>query len=256
MVRSRIAHSPGAAFGSRTCWLLAAVLVVLGLCSSQARAQQFNADNWWVLPYTTGMGVATLGEHYSTMYLGYGFLDGWELDIGIFLYEADEGNTTAHYSTTVYLKRLIVQDEALTKGAAVMAGIGQAPGYQESGQLIGEFKSYWVSVPVTLSFFDNTLSWDLMPGGTWNTNYGSQEEHAAAFTWSSRLAIYKVVPQSAIVLEVFGAEGEAEAAVQYKAGVRWESKYVVAALTYGDGLEGNEGGGLELGFMFLTPPFK
>ena len=38
--------------------------------------------------------------------------------------------------------------------------------------------------------------------------------------------------------------------------VRWESKYAVVALTYGDGLEGNEGAGVELGFMFLTVPYK
>jgi hypothetical protein len=256
MLRCTVVGSPGASSGSATRWLLAAALAVLVLCSSQAGAQQFNSDNWWVLPYATGVGVITGGEHYSTMYLGYGFLDGWEFDIGVFLYQEDEKNTTSHYSTTVYLKRLIVQNDALTKGAAVMAGIGQGPGYLESGELLGEFKNYWVSVPMTFPFFDNTLSWDLMPGGTWNIDYGPEEEHAAAFTWSSRLAIYRIVPQSALVLEVFGAEGNAEAAAQYKAGVRWESKYVIAALTYGDGLEGNEGGGLEIGFMFLTPPYK
>jgi hypothetical protein len=37
--------------------------------------------------------------------------------------------------------------------------------------------------------------------------------------------------------------------------VRWESKYVIAALTYGDGLEGNDGGGIEFGVIVLTPPY-
>jgi len=233
------------------------VLMLLAFSWSGAAAQQFNSDNWWVLPHTTGMGIANLGEHYSSMYLGYGFLRGWEADIAAFIYrKEDNANTAAHYSTTVYIKRLIVQNEAMTSGAAVMAGVGQGPGYIDSNVLVEDFRNYWVCVPVTFPFFDNTLSWDLMPGGTWNTDYGPEEVHASAFTYSSRLAIYKVVPHSAIVMEVFGAEGKAEAAAQYRAGVRWESKYAVIALTYGDGLEDNRGGGVELGFMFLTPPFK
>jgi len=231
-------------------------LVLLAFSWSGAAAQQFNSDNWWVLPHTTGMGLVSLGEQYTTGYLGYGFLPGWELDVAATLYPADEGSKNAHYSTTTYVKRLIVENEALTNGASVMAGVGQGPGYYDSGVLVQDLKSYWACVPVTISLFDNLLSWDLMPGGTWNTSYGPAQEHASAFTYSSRLAIYKIIPRSAIVGEVFGAEGDADSPAQYKAGVRWESKYAVIALTYGDGLEGNQGAGLELGFIFLTVPYK
>lgn len=235
--------------------LLPMAVLYLAFFATDARAQQFNSDNWRVLPNATGMGMLSVGEHYSVMYLGYGFSPGWEADVGYSIFKEEEENTAAHYATTAYVKRLIFQDEALTRGAAVMAGIGKGPGFIESGVKIQDFRNYWVSVPVTIPFFDDKLSWDLMPGVTWNTEYGLEEESAVGFTYSTRLAIYRIVPQSAIVFEVFGAEGDAEAPAQYKAGVRWESEFVVAALTYGDGLEGNDGGGFELGFIFLTMPY-
>jgi len=229
--------------------------LLVAVFAGSAGAQQFNSDNWWVLPHATGMGLISVGEHYSTMYLGFGFLPGWEADFAFTIYEEGDELTAAHYSTTAYVKRLLVQNEAQTGGAAVMAGVGQGPGFIESGVKTLDFRNYWVSVPVTFPFFDNKLSWDLMPGGTWNREYGAEEKSAAGFTYSSRMAVYGVVPRSAIVFEVFGAEGDAEAPAQYKAGVRWESEFVIAALTYGDGLEGNAGGGIELGFIFLTLPY-
>jgi hypothetical protein len=94
-----------------------------------------------------------------------------------------------------------------------------------------------------------------MPGVVYDRKFGATEETATGFSYSTRVAIYRLIPQSAIVGEVFGASGDAEADAQYKIGVRWESKYLVAALTYGDGLEGNEGGGWEFGIIVLTVPF-
>jgi len=234
---------------------LAIAVLLLALFASGATAQQFNSDNWWVLPHATGMGILTVGENYSVMYLGFGFLPGWEVDLAFNIYEEGDETTAAHYSTTAYVKRLLFQNAELTRGAAVMAGVGQGPGFIESGIKTQDFRNYWVSVPVTFPFFDNKLSWDIMPGGTWNREYGPEKTTAAGFTYSSRMAVYGIVPQSAIVFEVFGAEGDAKAPAQYKAGVRWESKFVVAALTYGDGLEGNDGGGIELGLMFFTLPY-
>jgi hypothetical protein len=239
------------------CQLLTALIFLLltGI-SSSAYSQQFNSDNWWVVPHGVGTGVATIGEKYSTMYLGYGFAPGWEVDIAPTIYEEDPvSGAAARYSTTAYVKGLIWENQEQTSGASVMAGIGQSPGYYQSGTKTNDFKSYWAALPITLPFLDNTISWDIMPGVLYNREYGINEESAWGFSYSTRIAIYKIIPQSAIVAEVFGATGDAEAEAQYKAGVRWESKYVIAALTYGDGLEGNEGGGIELGFIILTVPW-
>lgn len=235
-------------------WLSALVFLILTGMSTAVCSQQFNSDNWWVLPHGVGSGVATLGQEYSTMYLGYGFAPKWEADVAITAYSEDD-NDAAYYSTTAYVKRLLYENEAQTEGVSVMAGIGQSPSYYQANVKVNKFKSYWAAVPITFSFADNMYSWDIMPGVLYNKEYGPNEETAWGFSYSTRLAIYKIIPQSAIVAEVFGAAGDAEADAQYKVGVRWESKYVVAALTYGDGLEGNEGGGIEFGVIVLTPPY-
>jgi hypothetical protein len=219
-------------------------------------AQQFNSDNWWLVPHGTGTAVATLGESYSTMYLGYGFAPKWEFDLGYTLYDEDPvTGTAARYSGTAYVKRLIYENPAQTGGVAVMAGIGQSPSYYQSGIKTQDLESYWASFPITLPFLDNTISWDLMPGVLYNREFGVTEDDATGFSYSSRLAVYSIIPQSAIVAEVFGASGDADADDEYKIGVRWESKYLVAALTYGDGLEGNKGGGWEFGIIVLTAPY-
>lgn len=237
-------------------FLIAAVLLLSTGIGSPAFGQQFNSDNWWLLPLHTGMGLVTIGQKYSIMYLGYGFAKGWEIDIAPTIYRADSASgTPARYSTTAYVKHLFWENRAVTSGVAVMAGIGQSPGYYQAETKIEDLKSYWAAFPLTLPFFGNTISWDIMPGFMFNRQYGTSEESAWGFSYSSRVAIYKIVPSSAIVGEVFGAAGEAQADPQFKAGVRFESKYVVAALTYGDGLKGNDGGGLEIGIMIFTVPW-
>jgi len=231
-------------------------IILLFSLSIPVSAQQFNSDNWWLLPKGVGMGLLTIGQKYSVMYLGFGFAKGWEIDYAPTIYYEDtESGNEAHYSTTAYVKHLIWENQELTSGVAVMVGIGQSPSYYQAGTRLENLSSFWATAPMTLPFFDNTISWDLMPGFTLNTEYGASEQTAWGFTYSTRVAIYKIVPSSAIVGEVFGATGEAKADAQYKAGVRFESQYVVAALTYGGGLNGNKGAGFEIGIMVFTVPW-
>lgn len=253
----RVNGKIGRGFKTARRWLLlAAMLTLLTGALNPVYGQQFNSDNWWLLPYGVGMGVATVGEHYSTMYLAFGFWPKWEVDISTTLLEKEDETTANHYATSAFVKRLLYENETQTGGLAVMAGIGSTPGYlQAGGGVTSDFKSYWAYIPWTVPLFDNTLSWDIMPGATYNLEYGPEKDAAWGFLYSSRIAIYKVIPQSAIVAEVFGTEGDAYSKPQYKAGVRWEGKYVVAALTYGAALDGSQGSGIELGVMVLTPPF-
>jgi hypothetical protein len=132
---------PGA---GRRGWLVALLFLTLSAISSSIFSQQFNTDNWWVLTHGVGLGVANVGQNYSSMYLGYGFAPKWEADVAITIF--DENSTdeaAAHYSTTAYVKRLLHENEAETGGVAVMAGIGQSPGYYQSGIKIDKFASYW-----------------------------------------------------------------------------------------------------------------
>jgi len=219
-------------------------------------ARQFNSDNYWTAPHGVATIIATAGQNYSTLLDVAALLPGWEFNIGATLFREDElTNTTNHYSAIFYVKHMFYENEAKTGGWAVMAGTGVYPGYLKSGTTTTSFRSYWLNVPVTFAFFENTLSWDILPGVLYNQDYGLDKENAWGYTYSTRLAIYHVIPQSAIVAELFGTEGEAFADPQYKAGVRWESPNIVAALTYGAGFDGNRGGGIEFGIMIFTTPF-
>jgi hypothetical protein len=93
-----------------------------------------------------------------------------------------------------------------------------------------------------------------MPGFTVNLDQGDTGENAWGFTYTSRLAIYDVIPQSAIVAEVFGTAGEAYAPPSYRAGVRWEGKKWIWAATYSDAFDGSGGAGFEIGFIYFTEP--
>ena len=238
--------------------LLAVVVVVLlAGVTAPAYGQQFNSDNWWVLPAGTGMGIQTFGQRYSTTYLGFGFTKGWEVDFAPTTYREDPvAGTASHYSTTGYVKALFWENEKQTAGVSGMFGVGQSPGYYQAGTRIDKSNSYWASFPLTVPFIDNAVSWDIMPGIVYNNDYGVNKTTSTGYTYSTRVNIYKIIPQSAIVGEVFGATGEARAEAQYKAGVRWESKYVVAALTYGDTVNRrHKGAGWEIGIMVFTIPY-
>lgn len=75
-------------------------------------------------------------------------------------------------------------------------------------------------------------------------------------TWSARVAVYKIIPQSSIVGEVFGTTGEAYAEPQWKVGVRWEHMpRIVVAATYGRAFNGEPGARFEIGASVFTDPF-
>jgi len=237
------------------CLVILVVFFSITFCD-QIHAQQFNSDNYWTAPHGVSTIIATAGQNYSTLLDVFALFPGWEFNIGATLYRKDEtANTTQHFSALFYVKHMFYENEAKTAGWAAMAGTGVYPGYLKSGTVTSSFRSYWVSVPVTIPFFDNTLSWDILPGGLVNLDHGADKTEAWGFTYSSRLAVYKVIPQSAIVGEIFGTEGDAASDPQYRAGVRWESARVVAALSYGAGLDGSDGCGVEFGIMVFTPPF-
>lgn len=233
--------------------LLGWALFVAGPC---AQAQQFNSDNYWTAPHGTETTIATIGQHYSALVGVVTLFPTWEFNLGATLYKEDQTtNTTDHYSTTFYVKHMMYENEAKNGGWAIVGGTGLQPGYLKSGTISGDFRTYWVNVPITIAFLDGALSWDILPGVSLNKEYDVQKEKAWGYTYSTRLAAYKIIPQSAIVGEIFGTEGDAYSKPQYRAGVRWESKSVIAALTYGAALDGTRGAGLEFGIMILSPQF-
>ena len=115
-------------------------------------------------------------------------------------------------------------------------------------------ESWWANLNASYSFLDDTVLLDVLPGFIVDFDRERSGEEAWGSTYGSRLAVYDVIPNSAIVAEIFGTAGEAFVEPSYRAGLRWESTKLVVALTYSDAFDGSAGGGLELGFMYFTEP--
>jgi len=240
----------GYLFGGQRLLCLALLFI-----ASQVQAQQFNSDNQWTAPHGVATLIGTFGEEYSALLAVAALLPGWEFNIGITRFEEDrEFGTEAHNTGTFYLKHTISQNEAETGGTAILFGTGVNPSHIEQGEVTDTFDSWWVNGVVTFPFRDGAVTWDLLPGAVVNLNQDDQQDVAWGMTYSTRVAVYKVIPQSAIVVEVFGTTGEDHAEPQYRAGVRWESKHLIIAATYSAAFDGSDGAGFELGVMYLTDP--
>jgi len=236
------------------------VLVALALvCASEiAQGQQFNSDSWISKPHGTVTTILTFGERQSMWMMTFSLLPGWEFTSAVYLYNHDADLTTSDgYSTSFYFKYMFYENEAKTGGFAVKGGTGLDPGYIDGDYKLKDAgKSYWTNAPITIPFFDNTLSWDIMPGASVNIDYGESKTTKFAFTYSSRLAWYPSSPKFALVAEVFGSEG-LNSSSKYRTGLRWEpDQYTNIALTYNDNFGGNKlGAGWEIGLMLFSPPF-
>ena len=229
------------------------------LLSTQTIAQQFNSDSWLSKPHGTITLIPTAGERNWMIMNTYSLFPRWEFTMAAYLYN-DDGDlrTDDGYSASLYAKYMIYENKKGTGGAAVKAGTGMKPGtIAEEDRIKDAFKSYWVNFPCTVPFFNNKLSWDIMPGASVTTNYGVDETTAWAFTYSTRLAWAPFrKPIWNFVGEVFGTEGENTSIPEYKVGVRYEpSKYAVFAITYGQEFNGKNGAGFEFGIMLFTPQF-
>ena len=221
-------------------------------------AQQFNSDSWLSKPHGTITIIPTIGERNSMLMNTFSLFPRWEFTFAAYMYNDDDDPLTDDgYSASLYAKYMFYQNQAATGGASVKAGTGMFPGtIQGQDREKDAFQSYWVNFPCTIPFFDNKLSWDLMPGASVTKNYGQTESTEWAFTYSTRLAWNPWSPKWSIVGEVFGTEGGVTAIPEYKLGLRYEpSVYAVFAVTYGHEFNGSNGAGFEFGVMLFTPPF-
>ncbi len=238
-------------------WKVLAVLTlaVAVLMSSPASAQQFNSDNQWVAPHGVATLVPTVGEEYAQMYFTAALIPDWEFNAQFTHYYDDPRLDSDSYTVTnLYAKHRISQNEAETQGYAFLFGTGLFPGHLDQGKVTRAFDTYWANGVATYGWADDRFLLDLLPGVLYTDDLDGTGEGAWGFTWSSRLAIYDVIPSSALVGEVFGTEGEASSPASYRFGVRFEQKKWLLALTYSDAFDGSTGAGFELGFMFFTDP--
>jgi hypothetical protein len=236
---------------------LGAIGVSLVLAST-AHAQQFNSDSWISKDKGTATLIVTTGQQTTMMMTTLALLSSWEFTVAAYIFNRDADRSTSEgHSTSAYAKYMFWQNDAKTGGGAIKAGIGMKPSYTlESVTYQTGSHTFWTNAPITLPFFDNRLSWDLMPGASATLSYPRDGDVAWAFTYSSRLAWYPFSPKLSLVGEVYGAAGQATVSPDYRAGLRWEPDvYTNIALTYGGRFDGGEGTGVELGIMLFSPPF-
>jgi len=234
--------------------LLLALVVATG---GPAGAQQFNGDNQWVAPHGVATFAPTVGQEYSMFIAVAALLPETEFNIGVtHFFDKPLDLTEGHYSGIFYVKRRLSENEAGNGGWAVMGGTGVNPSYLQEGEVTDTFQSWWANAVYTIPFRDGAVTWDLLPGFLVNLDKDQSGETAWGMTYSTRVAVYKIIPHSAIVGEVFGTTGEAYAEPTWRLGVRWESRRVVIAATYGDSFSGAGSPRFEIGAIFFTNQLK
>jgi hypothetical protein len=235
-------------------------LLAVGVATGSARdasAQQFNSDNYLTMPQGTATFLITHGERNSSLLSSFALAKNWEFFAGANLFWKNAvSDSVDHFSTTLYAKYMFVENAAKTGGFAVMGGVGGTPGYYERGELTNSFRTYWAAAPLTLPFVKGRVLWDLMPGFEVDLDRGPEGDVSWSSTYSTRVAVYGIIPSSAIVAEVYGSKGQGVAQAEYKAGVRWEPTPSFAlAATYGSAIDDPGGAGFEVGFLLFTPRF-
>jgi len=245
----------------KSCCIKAAIgmLFLPGILTwGTAHGQQFNSDNYLSKPHGVATIILTYGQRDAMVMNTFSLIRNWEFTAAVYTYNKDDDPTTNDgYSTSLYFKWMLYENEAKTGGVAVKGGTGLKPSYVGGDYVVNDaFKTFWMNAPLTIALFDNKLSWDVMPGASVTLNDGAESTTAWGFTYSTRLAWYAFGPELSLVGEIFGAEGKARAIPEYKVGPRWEpNQYTVFAITYGDELGGTHGAGWQVGVMMFTPPF-
>ena len=218
-----------------------------------SNAQQFAADNQWVAPEGVATLVGTFGQKYMMLDFTLAAHQEWEVNVQAVHYYNDPSKQSGPYtSPSLYVKRRLKQNKTETGGYAVFLGTGIYPQHLDKGEVTSRFQSWWAMGVATYAFAGDRIMLDILPGVVANLDHKQTGTTAWGFSYSTRVAVYRIIPSSALVAEVFGTAGKASAPFSYRAGIRWESKKWVVAGTYSDGFSTTNGAGLEIGILYYT----
>ena len=221
-------------------------------------AQQFNSDNYLTMPHGTMSTTLTFGQRNSGIIASFALIPRFEFFAQATLFNEDSSQeVSSHFTTTVYGKYMFWVNSGNNGGGGVFLGLGKSPGMWTKTQFVELHKNIWSSVALTFPFFNGKVSWDLMPGLVYDWNTEAESQSGWGFTYSTRVAVYSIIPQSALVGEIYGTEGDLFSPMEYKVGVRWEpNKTIVPAITYGNTFSGaGRGARFEIGVTIFSPPF-
>ena len=233
--------------------LFGCIILFIAGASVPVLAQQFNTDNYVTMPYGTETVVLTSGLRNSGFAASYALLPNFEFFTqGFLFWDNEDQQTPQHFNLLLYAKYQFWENKNKNGGGAFFLGLGKSPSYWQKTELVETDKNMWTALPVTIPLFNNTLSLDVMPGFTYDWTSRSW-----GFTYSARLALYRVIPQTAIVAEAFGTEGQLYSQPEYKIGLRWEpNDKIVPAITYGGYFDGTKGASrFEIGVIIISPTF-
>lgn len=233
--------------------IFACLMLFIVSTTTPVMAQQFNTDNYVTMPYGTETVVLTSGLRNSGFAASYALLPDFEFFTqGFLFWDNEDQQTPQHFNLLLYAKYQFWENKEKNGGGAVFLGMGKSPSYWQNTEFIQTDENIWTAVPVTIPLFRNTLSWDIMPGVTYDWTSSSW-----GFTYSTRLALYKVIPKTAIVAEAFGTEGQLYSKPEYRIGLRWEpNDKIVPAITYGGYFDGTKGASrFEIGVIIISPSF-
>lgn len=218
-------------------------------------AQQFTSDNYLAMPHGTVSSLLTAGTEYSALMISVAAFRNWEFFAGAFL-TWDDGDSVIGFSTTTYAKYMFTENATKNGGVAVAFGQGSHPGFSVRDSLGSSYKQLFAIPQFSVPLLSGRLLWDLNPGVLVNFDYGEEGDTAWGFSYATRLALYGVVPKSALVGEIYGTEGDINDAIQYRIGLRWEpSSSFIAAVSWSQAFNGSPSGGFEVGIMLFSPRF-
>jgi hypothetical protein len=218
-------------------------------------AQQFTADNYLAMPHGTMSSLVIAGTEYSTLMISAAVFRNWEFFAGAFLTWDDEESVIG-FSTTTYAKYMFTENATKNGGFAIAFGQGGHPGFFVLDSLGSSYKQLFAIPQLSIPLLSGQLLWDLNPGVLVNFDYGEESETAWGFSYATRMALYGVVPKSALVGEIYGTEGSTSSPAQYRIGLRWEpSDSFIAAVTWSQAFDGSPSGGFEVGIVLFSPRF-
>lgn len=233
------------------------LIVISIFFSNVLKAQQFNSDNYLVMPHGIATTILTTGERNATFAASLALIPKFEFAFSGNLFWDDISNKIPqHFTTSLYTKYSVWVNKNKNGGLAAFLGLGRSPSYFTSTEFVDLEKNYWTAISLTLPLFNNKLSLDFYPGAMLNIDYKKNKESAWGFTYSTRLTINEIIPKLNLVAEIYGTEGKAYSNPEFKAGLQWvPNDFIVPALTFGSQLNGISGAGFEIGVFILSPPF-
>ncbi len=243
-------------FGSLKRGLNIGVVLLVMLGSAPVLAQQFVTDDYFVMPYKSSNMMMTIGENNAVILPSMGLFKDWEVFIGAALaWEGGDRNDEDHFSTIVSAKHNVWKNERDTGGFSWSVGTGLNPEYFEDNLRTESFRDVYGVALWTLPFADDRVQLDLNPGVSFKSGDAYSDDTAVDFTYSARVAWLKGVGNWSPIAEVFGSVGDVDKQAQYKLGARWEpNDNFRFAFTYGAGLDGSDGAGVEIGIIMVTIP--